>query len=503
MATYKSIEKQNLIVQREELESRFDINADMLNDNTVLKYGVGVDDEGSQYLTTASIPDPASGGTIKVNAKNALLIGLEALAYKYNLEQESFIYNPDGRMRKLMAALMPECDDVNIESIFYKRLLTKTCRRDDIRNCRTGIPYKACFSYVKKNRYVTIDGKASRYTEEEISEIADALYEEVSEPYVRSKKMTPVIREVISETVDVRLQAEYGWKFSHQQYIDMQLNEVLIERIVKAFPENFKTLSKLDTVLHYDAGVPRPTGIKTLLQRPTTNPLVANPAWRKMMYRELRHPFTVIAEDFLENTLNLENIEERQSLIFDTVSDFVTKVNDERLQQTSFIRNRVDDRDRNISTKKDIDDVSDFLYLTLKRIENPEADMVQFDNEKMEALMLGDMSIDATDKEKELIDELLSKIGDQYYGDDQESSDTTNTKWYNKCVDYIINRMEQVRERYENLDDVAEWQNYLMPKPLDPYFGHNGLEDLARVAGISKWSVRKKELEAMGHVFAD
>ncbi len=513
-SNYWSIDRKSVMKHRKEYEAELDINTEMLLDGTIKKYGVGINGDGKNYLTTATIVDPITGGTVKVNAKNALFIGLEALAYKFNLQENSFIYNPDGRMRKLMAALMAESDLGNFNSKFYKHLLTKANRRDEIRNCRSGIPYQACFTYIKTNRYTPVKNNLiETYSEREIAEIADVLYFEIAEPYVKSKKMTPVIREVISETVDIKLQSEYGWKFSHQQYSEMELNEELIERIVSAFPGNRATMSLLEMILKYDASQESSTMAKIIMKHPKANPLTGNKTWKEMMERELRHPFNVISENFLEDILKLKTPHDKQSFIRRTVTEFVYNTNTERLTQTSFIRGDANDRDTHINTEKDVNEVCTFLNLALERIECPEEN--SFDPEFLKTLMILDMAQSESEVVRKRAEKLLADSGileeldkkdlevlnfrnslpckhDIYgmygkYGDEYDlewdESKIDRGKQYDKDVKHLLNRIASLQTSgiYDEEGYKIMMDRY-MPNPVDPWFGHGSREEMIKRA---------------------
>lgn len=385
---YKTVDK-NVINRHPEYVEQYNLNADLVNKGIITKYSIN---EEKKEIANAYILDKKNQGTIKVNAKNALLIGLEALAYQYNKSEKSFVYNPESRMQKLMNALMPKTEGAIIESQFYNRLFTKTCRRDDIRNCRTGAPYQACFSYSTKARFKMVDGQlGGDYTELDIECIADDLYNQVSEPYMKDK-MTPAIRAVISETVDVRLQGEYGWAFSHQEYVNMKVNEPLIKNIIAAYPDNEKTLKRLGALLKVDASIDSTSTCKFLLTNPSTNPLIANKAWRKMLDRERRYGFDIISDELFNELKAAATKEMRDTIIEDSVRNFVVNTNSKRLEETSFIRKRVHNQDSHIDNEKDIEQIAWHLRINWQKIEEFDAETeYKYNEDTQNILMLMDM----------------------------------------------------------------------------------------------------------------
>lgn len=383
----------------------FDINVKLLNEGIISKYSLSTTEYGK--IANAYVIDPISRGVVKVNPKNALLIGLEALAFYYNQKEKSVLYNPDARMSRLMTALMPKQDDVSIDSIFYKRLFTKSCRRDDIRNCRTGVPYQACFQYNTKNRFKIVDGAiGGQYKEEDIQAFADTIYTEVSEPYVTNGKMTPVTRAIISETVDVRLQSEYGWAFDHQEYIGIEVNKGLIDRIVAAFPTNNTTIKQLGTLLNVDASINSTFTAKAALETQTINPLAENPSWNKMMQKELTHSFDIIDEHLLDE-IKAAPVNNKRQILQDAVTKFVTETNNQRLYQTSFVRNKVMGRDRYIDTEKDIEQITKHLVICLDKIESGYVGIEHYNSGTLNVMMLVDILPNADDEIRSKVLNLL------------------------------------------------------------------------------------------------
>lgn len=383
----------------------FDINVKMINEEYITKYTLSTTERGK--ISNAYVVDPINKGIVKVNPKNALLIGLEALAFYYNQKEGSVLYNPDARMSRLMTALMPKQDMVAIDSIFYKRLFTNSCRRDDIRNCRTGAPYQACFQYNTKNRFKIVDGAiGSQYKEEDIQEFADTIYAEVSEPYITSGKMTPVTRAIISETVDVRLQSEYGWAFDHQEYVGIEINKELVDRIIAAFPTNNTTIKQLGTLLNVDASINSTFTAKAALETQTINPLAENPNWNKMMQKELTHSFDIIDEHLLDE-IKAAPVSNKKQILKDAVTKFVTETNNQRLYQTSFVRNKVIERDRYINTEKDIEQITKHLVICLDKIENDCTGTENYNSGTLNVMMLIDILPNANDEIRSKVLHLL------------------------------------------------------------------------------------------------
>lgn len=372
------------------LAAKYGVNKEMLLYGEVKKYSYHIEDDGSIRLANAYVIDPETGNQVIVNAKNSLLIGLETLAYEYNLKSGSYLYNPDKRMKLLMAALMPETKastTANIDSTFYKRLFLKTCRRDDIRNCRNGKPYKACFSYIRLNKYEMMNEEiGKKFTENEVMSAALDIYTEVAQPYIDKGIMTPVVREIISETVDIRIQSEYGWRFSHQEYDQMVLNTELIRRVVAAFPDNAKTIKMLRMILEFDSTSQQNIG-EELIKHPTLNPLFGNKAWRKMMERELRQPFDIIGETFLEETLSLNTHFDQMEFVENKVREFVEKTNESRLYNTSFLRNKVSDRDGHLNTEEDVQQVTRFVLNALSTWQDRDKIFVEYNWQKVVDMM--------------------------------------------------------------------------------------------------------------------
>lgn len=382
----------------------FDIDIKMMNEGYITKYTLSTTEKGK--ISNAYVVDPINKGIVKVNPKNALLIGLEALAFYYNQKEGSVLYNPDARMSRLMTALMPKQDTVAIDSIFYKRLFTNSCRRDDIRNCRTGAPYQACFQYNTKNRFKIVDGAiGNQYKEEDIQEFADTIYVEVSEPYITSGKMTPVTRAIISETVDVRLQSEYGWAFDHQEYVGIEINKELVDRIIAAFPTNNTTIKQLGTLLNVDASIDSTFTAKAALETQTINPLAENPSWNKMMQKELTHSFDIIDEHLLDE-IKVAPVNKKQ-ILKNAVTKFVTETNNQRLYQTSFVRNKVIERDRYIDTEKDIEQITKHLVICLDKIENGHTGVENYNSGTLNVMMLIDILPNADDEIRNKVLRLL------------------------------------------------------------------------------------------------
>lgn len=374
----------------------FDIDIKMMNEGYITKYTLSTTERGK--ISNAYVVDPINKGIVKVNPKNALLIGLEALAFYYNQKEGSVLYNPDARMSRLMTALMPKQDTVAIDSIFYKRLFTNSCRRDDIRNCRTGAPYQACFQYNTKNRFKIVDSAiGSQYKEEDIQEFADTIYAEVSEPYITSGKMTPVTRAIISETVDVRLQSEYGWAFDHQEYVGIKINKELVDRIIAAFPTNNMTIKQLGTLLNVDASINSTFTAKAALETQTINPLAENPNWNKMIQKELTHSFDIIDEHLLDE-IKAAPVNNKKQILKDAVTKFVTETNNQRLYQTSFVRNKAIERDRYIDTEKDIEQITKHLVICLDKIENGYTGVENYSSGTLNVMMLIDILPNANDE---------------------------------------------------------------------------------------------------------
>lgn len=383
----------------------FDIDIKMMNEGYITKYTLSTTEKGK--ISNAYVVDPINKGIVKVNPKNALLIGLEALAFYYNQKEGSVLYNPDARMSRLMTALMPKQDTVAIDSIFYKRLFTNSCRRDDIRNCRTGAPYQACFQYNTKNRFKIVDGAiGNQYKEEDIQEFADTIYAEVSEPYITSGKMTPVTRAIISETVDVRLQSEYGWAFDHQEYVGIEINKELVDRIIAAFPTNNTTIKQLGTLLNVDASINSTFTAKAALETQTINPLAENPNWNKMMQKELTHSFDIIDEHLLDE-IKAAPVNNKRQILQDAVTKFVIETNNQRLYQTSFIRNKVMERDRYINTEKDIEQITKHLVICLDKIESGYTGTEHYNSGTLNVMMLMDILPNADDEIRSKVLNLL------------------------------------------------------------------------------------------------
>lgn len=383
----------------------FDIDIKMMNEGYITKYTLSTTERGK--ISNAYVVDPINKGIVKVNPKNALLIGLEALAFYYNQKEGSVLYNPDARMSRLMTALMPKQDAVAIDSIFYKRLFTNSCRRDDIRNCRTGAPYQACFQYNTKNRFKIVDGAiGNQYKEEDIQEFADTIYTEVSEPYITSGKMTPVTRAIISETVDVRLQSEYGWAFDHQEYVGIEINKELVDRIVAAFPTNNTTIKQLGTLLNVDASINSTFTAKAALETQTINPLAENPNWNKMKQKELTHSFDIVDEHLLDE-IKAAPVNNKKQILKNAVTKFVTETNNQRLYQTSFVRNKVIERDRYIDTEKDIEQITKHLIICLDKIESGFTGTENYTSGTLNVMMLIDILPNANDEIRSKVLHLL------------------------------------------------------------------------------------------------
>ena len=260
------------------------INLSALERGTVDHYTTGVHGIANAYIRKDD------GSYLIINRKNAMYAMMLNGALSIQ-DVIPFFENPLRNFDALVYMLLPQDNDCQmINNGFFRRMFKQIGIKDDIRNALNSKAFKALFEYNLTSRYEKISPIGNAYTEEEIQQIGNDLYEE--EKGIQTDKaggflkMTERTRYIISEKVSKTLAEVYGWEYKMREYDDIIIDQDLMTCVCDAFPLEKAVIDEIISIAHGRLGG-TPQSARMLLSSEDTNPIAQSESYRRAQERGL------------------------------------------------------------------------------------------------------------------------------------------------------------------------------------------------------------------------